>query len=338
MYRGEEMLYRSVICNSTDTNACAPGDSAAKAIGQIENRALLTNLFGSPILAATYKDIPDPADSKKVLATGYHCATTVDLQNCVDPTSHNPVLPPLTSSGITCHKDAECPASSPSCVSQKCVSVATDDSGAPLLAGYPGAMGGRKTVFALGASPMQIVQTYDNIESIMVKFAFHQDPYNMLSPYSGNAISRLVPWITKQPGSGFSVPLDGVHDKFIQTYEADFSGTTITAVVDYDVDDKQNVTFKAVETTDFLGDVFVCQDPASGDILPARMYSSVSTILNWFARHPGAYDACQMITRYSPYDNYADFITSLANGVRLSVTQGGGYGRIVDVTLFTPGQ
>ena len=94
---------------------------------------------------------------------------------------------------------------------------------------------------------------------------------------------------------------------------------------------------KAVETTDFLGDVFVCRDLTTKDILTARMYTSVSSILSWFSAHPAAYNDCQMIIRYSPYNNYADYITSLKNGVRLGVTQGGGYGRIVDVTLSTPG-
>ena len=66
------------------------------------------------------------------------------------------------------------------------------------------------------------------------------------------------------------------------------------------------------------------------------MYTSVEQILNWFAAHPAAYDACQMIIHYSPYGNYADYISSIQNGVRLGVTQGGGFGRIVDGTLFDP--
>ena len=76
----------------------------------------------------------------------------------------------------------------------------------------------------------------------------------------------------------------------------------------------------------------------TGDILTARMYSSVAKILDWFATHPGTYSACQMVIRYSPYGNYADYITSLTNGIRLNITQGGGFGRVVDATLFTPGQ
>ena len=99
-----------------------------------------------------------------------------------------------------------------------------------------------------------------------------------------------------------------------------------------------SITFKAVETTDFLGNVFLCQDAATSDLLFVRMYSPVSAVLQWFQDHPGSYSACQMIIRYSPFGNYADYITSLTAGVRLGITQGGGYGRVVDVTLFQPGQ
>jgi hypothetical protein len=66
------------------------------------------------------------------------------------------------------------------------------------------------------------------------------------------------------------------------------------------------------------------------------MYTSVSTILTWIAAHPTVYDDCQLIMEYSPYENYLDYVNTLENGVRLSSTQGGGYGRIVDATLFDP--
>ncbi len=68
------------------------------------------------------------------------------------------------------------------------------------------------------------------------------------------------------------------------------------------------------------------------------MYDTVATIQNWFGTTPAPTTACGIVIRYSPYDNYADYITSLTNGVRLNITQGGGFGRVVDVTLFVPGQ
>ena len=171
----------------------------------------------------------------------------------------------------------------------------------------------------------------------MVNIKFHQDPYDVTSAYATAPSQQLVPWLPQQAGVGFPIALTGTSDKFVETATLDFSGTTLTADVDYTVK-SDAIYFNAVESSDFLGDTFVCQDVATKDILTARMYTAVAGILGWFAAHPGAYDACGMITRYSPYDNYADYITSIQNGVRLSVTQGGGYGRIVDVILFTPGQ
>ena len=107
------------------------------------------------------------------------------------------------------------------------------------------------------------------------------------------------------------------------------------------------MAIQAWETQDFLGEVFLCIDPVSaanritagnpGDILSAHMYSSAETVVQWLAAHPGAQDACGIIVRYSPYDNYPDYITSLTNGIRLGVEQGAGFGRISDATVYVPG-
>jgi hypothetical protein len=69
------------------------------------------------------------------------------------------------------------------------------------------------------------------------------------------------------------------------------------------------------------------------------MYSSSLDIVSWLARHPGAQTACNIFIRYSPYNNYPDYITSVANGVLLSVNRGAGDGpsRIGDATLFNAG-
>jgi hypothetical protein len=82
--------------------------------------------------------------------------------------------------------------------------------------------------------------------------------------------------------------------------------------------------------------VFVCQDPNpnSGDLLHVRIYDSGQTILDWLANHPGAQAACDIVVRYSPYNNYPDYITSRANGVKINISQGYGFGRVDDVTLY----
>jgi hypothetical protein len=141
----------------------------------------------------------------------------------------------------------------------------------------------------------------------------------------------------------------------VKTAQLDFTGQVITPVLDFLPVVQTSpmgatttqVRILAVETQDFLGDVFLCYDPvtaanrqgtgAPGDILAAHMYTSASTILDWIAAHPGSQDACGLIVRYSPFDNYPDYIQSTVNGVRLNIEQGAGYGRVSDVTIFAPG-
>src|SRR5580698_2750046 len=122
----------------------------------------------------------------------------------------------------------------------------------------------------------------------------------------------------------------------------DFSGVQVTALADWDYEllaggvPTTQILFLAVETTDFLGDLFVCQDTNTKDLLTATMYTSISTILQWIAAHPTSYTECNLIMEYSNYENYLDWINSQSNGVRLESTQGGGFGRIVGATLFDP--
>jgi hypothetical protein len=111
-------------------------------------------------------------------------------------------------------------------------------------------------------------------------------------------------------------------------------------------DDTQHIL--AIEGEDFLGEAFVCQDQLTGDILHVRQYDSALRIVNWLAAHPGGFDnflgqidapaqtTCGIVIRYSPYNNYIDFITSKTNGVKLSVNQGAGLGRVVDIVLYDP--
>ena len=303
IYRGETAIYSAVV----ETAGDAPGK---------EDTGLLTNVFGSPVLKTGWSDVLDA--SGNVAFSAYYCATHLDPKSCQGQ------YPPTDANG----------------------NLQLDDNGLPRLARYKGAIGNAATPFALGPTPIKVLQTYQSIQSAMISLPLYADPYNAKStPLAPMQV--LVPWAPKQPGVGFPLALTGTLDKFIETAQLDFSGTTITANIDYDVvidpvtmapKTDGSIQFLAVETTDFLGEVFVCQDPATGDLLGARMYSSVKSILDWFAAHPGTYQACGMIIRYSPYGNYADYITSTTNGVRLNITQGGGFGRVVDVTLFVPGQ
>jgi len=214
-----------------------------------------------------------------------------------------------------------------------------DDNGSPLFTAYAGAFG-NSSIFHLGntkASPISVNSTFPAIEQAMIGY----DP-NMTGSPTAQQITFLVPWLPKQPGVGFPIAVSGTIDKFVETSQLDFSGTTISANVDYDFLDPKNpaagIVFLAVETTDYLGDVFLCRDGNSGDVLPVHMYTPVASILNWLQAHPGVSNDCGIVIRYSPYNNFPDYISSLTNGIRLGITQGGGFGRVVDVTLFVPGQ
>jgi hypothetical protein len=318
LYRGETALYTAMVDGR---------DGKAHPLGS-QDTSLLTNMFGSPVLRSGWADHTKDSGPQY---TAYWCATNNDPAHCLGQTA------PTDANG----------------------NMLLDESGAPLLSHYEGAFAGNATAFTLGggsspSTPVAVLLaktgpngdgTYQNIQSAMIEVPLHGNPYDLTSapPANGGAsIQKLVNWAPKQPGIGFPVALDGERNKFIETYQMDLSGIQITANIDYDfrLDANGNPTaavlFLAVETTDFLGDLFVCQDANTGDLLTARMYTSVSSILDWLAAHPGAYDACQLILQYSPYGNYLDYVNSLLNGVRLGVTQGGGYGRIVDGTLFDP--
>jgi hypothetical protein len=113
------------------------------------------------------------------------------------------------------------------------------------------------------------------------------------------------------------------------------------------VTDDDTVRVLAIEGTDFLGEAFTCIDPQTSDILHVRMYDSAQAILDWLAAHPGggvdqnnggtfasAQNACQIIVRRSPYDNFIDSISSKKYGVDLNVSGGQGLGRVSDIVLY----
>jgi hypothetical protein len=191
--------------------------------------------------------------------------------------------------------------------------------------------------------------------------AYVQIP-NMTNPYNAITLTTDVtpnvalspilvtaPWINSYDGVGFEIPLNATENKFIQTQQIGFYGileTYLLDVVPY-INPVTKVTdgtleVEAIEGDDFLGEAFLCQDlgnlttPGTGDLLGAHMYDSAASILDWITAHPGSQDACNIIVRYSIYDNYVDYITSMNAGVELDINQGGGYGRVVGVVAFDP--
>ena len=134
--------------------------------------------------------------------------------------------------------------------------------------------------------------------------------------------------------------MNGQQDRFVSGYDVDFTATTIFGDVIYDLVDPKNpskgIFFEATRSEDFLGEVFMCIDPQTKHLLKAEMFTPTLDILDWIYDHPKAIESCGIIVRWTSYNNYVLFISSLTNGVRVHATQGGGYGRINQVELWDP--
>jgi len=300
--REEKSMYVAMQTNKADL----PGK---------ENNLQVTNLFGSPLIAGQYISAGAKADGTPSGKSAYYCATTNDPANCFDVNGGS-MAPPTDALG----------------------KPLLDAKGQPYFSLYRGAFPDSPTVFHAGSKALTIEQEDIDVGAAKVAIPNYADPYDLTSQATPYEV--LVPWFPKRAVTGFNLPLSGTRDKFIQTAQLDFSGITTTILVDYDYvrDDAGKPTnvakVLAMETQDFLGKAFLCS--SGGDYLTAEMYTSVGTILDWIDAHPGSQDACGLIVRYSPFNNYPDFVSSLTNGVRVSVSQGAGFGRVVDVTLFDP--
>jgi len=311
--REEKSLYVTMQTNKSDL----PGK---------ENNLQVTNLFGSPLIAsqyisAGYKKTGVDSNGQPIYApsgkSAYYCATTwpADEANCFD--ANGGAMSPPT--------DA---ANKP----------LVDSKGRPYFFLYKGAFPDTPTVYHYGSKALTIEEENINAGAAKVAIPNYADPYDQSSQQTPYEV--LVPWFPKRAVTGFNLPLSGTRDKFIQTAQLDFSGITTTILVDYDNvrDEQGNATnvgkVLAMETQDFLGKAFLCS--SGGDYLTAEMYTSVGAMLDWIDAHPGSQDDCGLIVRYSPFNNYPDFISSLVNGVRVSISQGAGFGRVVDVVLFDP--
>jgi len=293
-----------------------------------ENNLQVTNLFGSPLIASQYISAGTDAAGKPG-KSAWACATRADATG--------KPLPAATAAAM----DALC-----NDANGDVMSPPTDAAGNPLLDSkgrayfwlYKGAFPDTPTIYHYGSKTITVEEENINAGAAKISLPNYADPYDQTS--QSTAYEVLVPWFPKRAVTGFNLPLSGTRDKFIQTAQLDFSGITTTILVDYDYvrDDAGKATnvgkVLAMETQDFLGKAFLCS--SGGDYLTAEMYTSVGTILDWIDAHPGSQDACGLIVRYSPFNNYPDFISSLTNGVRAAISQGAGFGRVVDVVLFDP--
>lgn len=297
-----------------------------------ENDLTITNVFGSPVLANGWTDHAVQGLPAK---SAYQCATA-DWKTAVEfdkiAAACEGELPPLDPLYVPNLNDKTAPAVIP-----------LRENGKPFLTPYKGAFAGRSTPFSLGTNKLAIEATYPALGAAKVKIHRTADPYDPTSKALASIQVLAEPWFPPQPGLGFDVPLNAQQDKLILAGLLDFSGVTTSFSIYYQqvketADGLGDVKIMSVDSVDYLGDVFLCQDPQTRDILRTRMYASVQTIIEWIDNHPGVYEACGLLIRYSPYNNFPDYITSTINGVRVGVTQGGGFGRVNDATLWQTGQ
>ncbi len=220
---------------------------------------------------------------------------------------------------------------------------------------YPGALAyatnGVGTPFTLSysqapTSPLQITQTFEGSQQAVVNYA---PPAGGFQGYGGaEAWTEMVDWVPNQPLNGFDEAVfnNSMLDYFVQTASVDFTGVSTTALLDYNLvpaptqadPNAMGMVELAAESTDYLGDVFMCYEPAaSPPLLAIRMYTPTLAVLNWLNANPQSYTDCGIVVRWSPYDNFVNLIESTTYGVRLQVTQGGGLGRVVGAQVYVPG-
>jgi hypothetical protein len=299
MTRPERAMYRAM---STDKTA---------PVGK-ENTVLYTNMVGSRVLKSGWVGVASDKDA-------YYCATHVDVA-CMEGGGPTNVAPTDATGKLL-----------------------LDERGKPLLSRYPGAFG--ETVFAVGATHIQIIDPDEKmklIRSAKAKVPNFTNPYDPSSKNLGD-LDVLVDWRQQAPTIGISIPLNGMRDTFHETFEVDFSGSSITLQLDYlnvnlGTKDKPEIKQKivGVSSNDYLGDLFLCRDPKTGDLLRVEQYESMATILDWIEKHPGAREACGLMVRYSPYNNYPHLLHSKSAAVYVIVKQGSGYGRVSQVVSYDP--
>lgn len=272
--------------------------------GGLEDNVRITNLIGSPVLMSNWTGATAEKDA-------HFCAT---------------------------HEDDECkeaggPLNSPPKVKGV---MMLDDYGQPLLTNYKGAFG--ETVFTIGTSHMKVIETLPLIRSAKVEVPSYPNPYDPFAVGLAAApkLVTLTDWHPKSPDNGIRIPINGQRDRFIPSASIDFTGTSISLNIDYNPNPDGTAKIEAIISNDYMGDLFICRDPVTGDLLRVEQYESMAEVMTWIQDHPGSYEACGIIIRYSPFNNYPQMFASTTAGIVLLVNQGSGYGRIATVEVYDP--
>jgi hypothetical protein len=299
-FRGEKALYTAL----TTTPGDLPG---------AEN-LYLSNVASSPLLQTTY--------------TSYACAINTDVTNanCGATASTPAILGPL------------------------------DALGNPVLTGYQGAFGqsifavGKPSAFTIDTSGASMGKDFPLIESAYLTIPIWANPYDPTSATpQDKTISALLPYLPAGAyPAGFPVTIDGSRDKWYNTDQITYSGETVDGTLDFenvptalaDGGVQNQWVVRAIESQNYLGLGFFCSqtNPSTGqpDLLYVRMYDLAANLLGYIEKYPAATTTCDIQIKYSIYGNYADYISSLTNGVRFGLNPGFGGAVVADLTIFDP--
>jgi hypothetical protein len=298
----------------------------------------ITNIVGSPILASSWKGVSDTKDA-------HYCASTlIPKAQCTPETC---LQDPATQKYGNCDADDLCP-------ERECTKAGQvppmdsahgkfmlDDYGQPLLKNYRGAFTG--TAFALGASHLTLVEEFPYIKSATIKIPMFPDPYNPVDPPSiagSNWPIVIADWRPETPGNGIRIPQSEQLDKFIPSATIVMGGSSLTLDLYYthpigpDGQPLKNMQIEAVQSDNYMGNIFLCIDDQTGDLLSVEQYESMDVIQDWLDGHPGSRTACDILTRFSAFGEYPLLFAAKNAGVVLDVGAGSGIGRITHIEMY----
>jgi hypothetical protein len=305
--RAEKAMYQVMQVDKT----AHPGQQLAD--WRQESNVRITNLAGSPVLRDGWVGTTN--------FTSYQCATDTTpatVAECTDPAEGgNPFNGPPKDS-VTGQ-------------------YLKNDYGEPALTRYQGAFAEFETVFKIGTNYFKKTKELPFIRSAQVEIPNFADPYAANDPANTSTpLQTIADWIPKSPTNGFWIPINGQRSRFYAAESLNFGGATLSMSIDGQEQADGTFKIQAIQSSDYMGDLYLCKDPLSGDLLRIEMYESMENVIRWVQDHPGSYDACGLIIAYSSYNNYPLYISAQKAGIAALVSTGSGFGRIASVQMWDP--
>jgi hypothetical protein len=282
----------------------------------------LTNLVGSAILSQNWAGVSAEKDA-------HYCAST---------------LLPAPTPGKTCRDKGFCLEPDPDCAAAGSTPPMSngqfmlDDYNMPLLKNYRGGFAETGTIFHLGTNYIKLVEELPLIKSARLQVPFFDNPYAPAAAgpgiAAGNGPILIADWRPETPANGIRIPVNEQLDKFIPSASIVFGGSSLTLDLDYVQQPDKTMRLEAVTSDSYMGNIFLCVDPNSGDLLSIEQYESMDVIQNWLNTHPGSRQACGIMTRFSAFGDYPQMLHARNAGVVLDVGLGSGVGRVTNVQIY----